>query len=494
MKYTFRNISLALITVLFITCASLPAHAEQSLDEQFTEDMKNFTPVLVEEGLELARKYMLAERFDLAERIFEAMYAEKPHTYKLYYEYASFLERQGRRNEAIEKLETCVNEVDLFSYDVQVMLGRLYFHEQNYSKAARAYEQAGMVNKIYPKPVFYWGVSLVLQGLKGEPRRAFQLLEKRHPNSFYVPLGWSIYHYHGGEHAKAKEFLDKVDEGGELSAFYWVFKSALYMQLKDYDTAKAALDKALEVDVLYEGILTNQAILAVLSEKNMGKAVKAIETAKEYESFNELIMAEAFVNIRMGKMDEARKALTELLQDGRTLYFANYLMGVIFVQDIENVMRDSKLSSEEKQKKADSISEKAVGYLNYAANGDNNFFPAFFLLAKLQFNRGDFDQALVNFQKASQAMPDNIQVQTFVGHCYLKKNKFNNARKAFEALLQLDDSNTHALNCLGYISAVTGNTQQAEKYFKTTLNIDKRNKYASQQLKKLDDLKNRRER
>ena len=389
--------------------------------------------------------------------------------------------------EAIEVLDTC-HEVRIVSFEVENTLGKLYFEMQNYRKAARSFEKASIINHIHPEPLFYWGVSATLIGLEGEPNKAFKELETRHPGHPLIWVGQAVFKYYYGDNEKAAELLDKVAGTPNLPAVYYIIRSAINIRLKKFDDAGNDLMNAVKADPLFNGILTNQVVIAVINGSST-EARKAIKQAENLESLVEYVQAKAFFLLKTNRIDEAEGALGALLKERRNLYYANYLMSVIISRKIDRLLKENPtISKEEKQKLLKPYVDKAVEYLRASISSGKGFFAAYFMLGRIQLIKGDFSDALIMFDKAAKLAPKDTSVQFFIGHCYLKLNKFSAAKKTFEAIHQRNTDNIMALNCLGYISAITGSNAAAMKYFTTVLAIDRSNKYAKEQLKRLKDL------
>ncbi len=220
-------IALLLLAILTMPCMHSTAFAELDADKSFETDIKEFLPNQIDKGLELAKRYIAMERFDLAERFYKTMFDSKPIDWRVYYYYSDFLIRLNRIKEAVEVLETCTEERGISAYDIHITLGALYFRDQNYRKSAREYKRAASVNHIYPEPLFYWAVSAIFQGLEGEPTEAIQTMEKRFPGSPYLAFAKAVYAYYSGKFEEADALVATITDDSTMPAFYHVFRSAL---------------------------------------------------------------------------------------------------------------------------------------------------------------------------------------------------------------------------------------------------------------------------
>ena len=55
---------------------------------------------------------------------------------------------------------------------------------------------------------------------------------------------------------------------------------------------------------------------------------------------------------------------------------------------------------------------------------------------------------------------------------YHEKKKFDDLKKLYLSILDLDGNNTTALNDLGYLNLIVGNIDEGRKLFEKVLNID----------------------
>ncbi|MFA4986341.1 MAG: tetratricopeptide repeat protein [Candidatus Brocadiia bacterium] len=476
-----------LIASLLISVTFLPAcRAEANPDGEFARDMAAFNSSDVEAGIALALKYITYGRLDLAEAVYIKMYEKKPRNYKLYETYGDFLIRQGRFNEAIDVLEAA-HDLDIVSYKIETMLGFLYFRKQDYSKAARVYEKASQINRVYPEPLFFFGVCTALRGEESGPTKAFTLLQERFPTSPYAKLGWAVFAYYQGKFAEAVTKMDEIATMPDLPVFYYVLRAAIDIQLGAFDKAQEDLKKGAEVDPLGDGLLTNGAILQLLTKNNI-EFEKSMKVAEKFEAFNELIMAKAYFLVDSGREDEAEPVLVELIRDRRNLFYASYLLGVINMRRIAKVQADKNIPEADRLNKVKELLDKAMDNLRDSVNAGKEYFPALFLLGKAQVMKGNYEEAIGNFEKALAVNPKDPEMLRNLGFCYFKLSRWGESRRIFEAILQRDEKDAYALSCLGFIAASTGILDEAIKLYKKAGEYDPNNAYIRDQIKRLLEL------
>lgn len=78
-----------------------------------------------------------------------------------------------------------------------------------------------------------------------------------------------------------------------------------------------------------------------------------------------------------------------------------------------------------------------------------------------------------------------------LGRILLKEKKFDRAREIFEQALKLNENHVPSLNGLGYIAYSDKAFGDAQRYFKTVLNIDANNAYAKRAIKNIGESQSR---
>ncbi len=475
----------ALILASFAICSV--AYAEVTPEEEFIRDTKDFNYSQTDTAILLAKKYIKLERIDLAEQILDKTLETKPSDYTFYIFYGDLLSRLLKTSKAIDVLEVC-RDKKIVSFDVEMMLGDLYFRTQNYAKASRCYEKAASINKIFVEPLFYWGISSAFLGLESDPIKAFKAIESQFPSNPYSTIGWGIYHYYRGDFEAAVVEMNKIRTQEDLPAIFFLTSCALNIQLGKFADAESDLQKAINADPLYEGILTNTAILALYTKKQPD-IIKALETAEKHEKFAEMKLAKAYFLIKANREGEAETILKAILNDSPKSYYANYLLGAIYASRVDKDLADTAGKKfEELMAIIKPNADQAVSYLRACVTNGKDFFAGYFLLGKIYFSRREYKEALEEFNKAAKLSPRNISVQKFIGHCYLSLSRWSEAKRTFEALLQRNEKDAHVIDCIAYITAVTGNLSEAIKMFETALAIDKNDKYARDSIKLLQEL------
>ncbi len=88
------------------------------------------------------------------------------------------------------------------------------------------------------------------------------------------------------------------------------------------------------------------------------------------------------------------------------------------------------------------------------------------------YQKGDFQQSLVEFIKVRKAIADSESVFCFFGNLYLLLNLSIKARQEYMKALQLNPRCVHAFLALGYISLIHGDYDGTIYYLSTALRFD----------------------
>ncbi|MFT4665545.1 MAG: hypothetical protein ACI8YQ_000728 [Polaribacter sp.] len=93
-------------------------------------------------------------------------------------------------------------------------------------------------------------------------------------------------------------------------------------------------------------------------------------------------------------------------------------------------------------------------------------------IGEAYMERTDAAKALLYYKKATQLMPFNLEFQEKQGSAYIALEYFPQAKKVFEFVLKENTKRELALNNLGYIAALQGDFEEAEKKYNSALALN----------------------
>jgi tetratricopeptide (TPR) repeat protein len=105
-----------------------------------------------------------------------------------------------------------------------------------------------------------------------------------------------------------------------------------------------------------------------------------------------------------------------------------------------------------------------------ACTSDN--FIGHYNLGNALFQKGNVDEAIVQYQKALQIDPDNARVHGNLGNALLKKGNVDEAIAHFQRALQIDPDSVEAHNNLGNALLKEGNVDEAIVQYQKALQIN----------------------
>jgi len=107
-------------------------------------------------------------------------------------------------------------------------------------------------------------------------------------------------------------------------------------------------------------------------------------------------------------------------------------------------------------------------YLNASLLAPKDFRWTY-LLAKLDQQKGSFDDALRGFRIARSLRQDYVAVPVNLGNIYLELNRLDEAKASFSAALELDKNNAAAHYGLGQVALSSRSYAEAIRHFEATL-------------------------
>ncbi len=107
-------------------------------------------------------------------------------------------------------------------------------------------------------------------------------------------------------------------------------------------------------------------------------------------------------------------------------------------------------------------------YLNASILAPKDFRWTY-LLAKLDQQKGSFDDAIRGFRIARSLRPDYVAVPVNLGNIFLELNRLDEAKASFSAALELDTNNAAAHYGLGQVALSARSYAEAIRHFEATL-------------------------
>ena len=116
--------------------------------------------------------------------------------------------------------------------------------------------------------------------------------------------------------------------------------------------------------------------------------------------------------------------------------------------------------------------DDAASYAEAAFNLLPNDGECAHLFGRIRIERGEFKAAVPVLRQATQKASSNPAVWADFGLCLERTSAWTEAQRAFEKVLELDSSHRTATHGLGRVAQALGNLELAEKSFKGAADTD----------------------
>jgi tetratricopeptide (TPR) repeat protein len=113
--------------------------------------------------------------------------------------------------------------------------------------------------------------------------------------------------------------------------------------------------------------------------------------------------------------------------------------------------------------------DQAITELGQCTKGDPQFFPAFVLLGKLQYERRDFEGAIASLTRFTELDPTSAQPRILLGNAYLQSGREDalvKAEEAFRAAVGIDSTYIDAVYSVAVALASQNKNEEAAQYFR----------------------------
>ncbi len=209
---------------------------------------------------------------------------------------------------------------------------------------------------------------------------------------------------------RALQLIKKIDAEGNLTADVYLLKYEIYKKANKISLAKECLKKAVEVDPdCYEGLVALAVFAIEDGDSRSAKQYfgRAIEVNPYLSESSEILYYYAKICITDKDFDSALENILEAIQlngDEKSYYLE---LGKIYLYKNDYL--------------------KAVNALEYALGDDSGInSESYNYMGLANYKRGNFKQALTNFQKAVEIAPYNILFLNNLALCYKSLNDKEN--------------------------------------------------------------------
>jgi tetratricopeptide (TPR) repeat protein len=234
--------------------------------------------------------------------------------------------------------------------------------------------------------------------------------------------------------AAAEKFSDEADIHDAISVY------AYY--LKDYNKAKTAADRAVELDGGEARYRYHQAkVYAKL--KQTGKAIQSLTYATYLSKDNARYHHDLAVFLyRSGKLDDAiiqAKKAADYADKSREKY--DLTLGILYLKKWEQISKNRSIKPDERKKEMEESVRKAYRAFNEAVDKKKQFAEGHYYRSVAYYLGGKFKTAKSAAEKAAKLEPENPLFQYQLGLAFMALGDKQGALSAFEKAFLLDNNN-----------------------------------------------------
>lgn len=194
-------------------------------------------------------------------------------------------------------------------------------------------------------------------------------------------------------------------------------------------------------------------------------------------------IAMAKIYMRMGKIEEAKECIFDLINQYPESYLGHKVLAEIYEKEGKNSLAiDEYIRVTEIHKKDFSIFYKIADLLNKEQRGEEavvvlqdllkkkpELYEASNLLGDILYSQERYKEAISVYMTALRYHPGNFDLYYNLGMTYTMVNDFQRAKEFYEKAAQI---NSMLYNCkfsLGQISIIYGDLDEAERFFQESL-------------------------
>jgi tetratricopeptide (TPR) repeat protein len=419
-------------------------------------------------GTRLAEAYYKLKRFSSSELIADEVLAGDEHNYSALLIKAKLRYMQRDPKSSLIYLEKLV-EHHGSTYEIQRMLGNIYFELGEEENALRAYENALQFDPNSSYMQHRYGLLLIQSGELDKAEQAFRRAIAIDPSlteSAVELAGLLIAH---GQTNEATALLKDAIQRGQRTDRAILLLASLFLEMGQLDEGISLLEQEKS-----NGALTRDsyAILGRLyyEAKEYGEAEKIFLALFEQEESNsELARILADINLRSDKPQEAlayyRKAI-ELDPDDYRKY-----LGLFFAA--------SPRFAPEGVSRIEVSNEEAAGFLKSAGSlVEADDFDGQYLVGMCYLSLDSLDAAKPHLQQALAINPNDEGALLNLANIAERTGYFEEAEGYLDVLYDLKPDDPTILNFYGYLLAEMGkDLDRAERLILKALDIEPGNGY-----------------
>jgi len=408
----------------------------------------------------LAQIYTQMHKFDEAVATYETMIKKVKGSEEYLFQLAGLYAAQRQYDKALDaynKLEEIYGVMDQINLSKQ----RIYLKQDNVKAAV---EEGRKLVEAYPdEPEYVLSLVDVLSanGFEAEAAEALEGVADKDPGNYMVQMRMVEFYQKQGNEAKAREYLVKAFENPEMDVNHKV--QALLSELRDIDGEDSGRRAKELADILVRVHPEEGIVYAVYGDllyqlREMDKAKEAYVKAIEHGENNYVVWQNILqIGMTLGQWDEVISFADEALE-----LYPNQAAFYYFTGTAHLIKKD--------YHEAIAVFEQAKKYS--AGNKE--------LLSVINGQLGDAYNGIKNYEKADQAYEAALEANPNNDHALnnysyylsLRKEKLDLAKKMSAKLIKNFPNNPNYLDTHAWVLYMLGEYEQAKKIMEEALKGD----------------------
>lgn len=201
---------------------------------------------------------------------------------------------------------------------------------------------------------------------------------------------------------------------------------------------------------------------------------------KKKTSFSEILnMFVAYIHIKIGKEEEAKKYLKRITEKNKENYKACKMLAQIYekqekyeqaLEEYEKIYETDKTNYKFQIKIGELYghigrTKEAVETFNEILKKRPDCYEASIILGDIYYNNQAYKEATQVYIAALKYKPADYELYYNLGMSYTMLNDFRRAKENYEKAAQINSALYHARYSIGQLSLIYGELEEAEKYF-----------------------------
>lgn len=388
-----------------------------------------------------AAKYLAGSPGEALDQFRKAI-GENPTYPDIYYRMGVIHHRLGNLDEALASLRRAV-ELNPTYFEAMCYLGIVLYEQGERDEADDVFRRALKIGSETPSPVSKF-LSDHLAGRETDIPPLTSLKQViRTDTEFDTALKEGIEAFNTGNYEEAVHAFTAASEIHPDYADVRFKLGLSYLRTGEHDSARKELESALSINPRYAEAYFYIGI-AYLDQKHYGEALDQFEKAAAVKpDYADLQCYLGSTYFYLGELDKARSALERSLRLSANYGKARYYYGLLLY-----ALGDRK---------------RAIEYLSEATKSEERKGSVDLSFALVHLREGNLEEAMVVLRDILAAGGESADVLYFIGECYLRMEKSEEAERFFRRALDVNPSFLRAKEKLAHIMIRGGDYEGAER-------------------------------